>query len=778
MRSARKTDESAAPPSNGEAKVPLGLVPYSALGMDLEVVGGHGVGDCPFCGTEGKFSADCESGLWRCFVCGSGSDRGGGNALLFLRLLHQMAMEDVEDTASGDAFCEEVAQDRRLVYPGTALAWGVVRSPIPPHQWLVPGYGADGKLDMLYRRTRTQKSSGEWVWSLLPTPGVWPEGKVHALHMAVKDYEPARDAVHIFEGPWDGMAYWEVAELAGANVVAVPGCNVWRDEWTVMCRNKHVTIFFDSDHPKRRGVKVTQAGYDGVVRLSKRLSGVAKSVSWLRWGRGGWHQDKPDGWDVRDALSGKPGDPLSIEDRKLVLQGLMRQVEPADPDWFTGSAPGVHVAGTTVDRSLEARPCQTWAECEAAWDESKGGALYWRPDLRTTLAVMLSVTASTEMSGNQLFTDIVSSPGSAKTTIAEAMLVSRHCVHVENLTKLISGFKHPDEKDKDCSFIARANNKTWITCEFDVILSSPEYVQLMGKIRRIFDGKTSATYGNSDKDRIYNALRTPWIRCGTWKMMTQDQSQLGDRFLRVIINDVSSQEEKRAIMRSAIRSERRAMTVRSNGTSGGIVDERTKRAYGLTGGYIDYLFANNEQLIAEVDANTEDWVEDICMDLAELSADMRARPVRRTKWESPSFELEGHTELPTRLGRQNMRLASHLAVVLNKKAVDLDVLRIVRKVAVDTACGHSMNITNWLCGHNAREPDGKSHQECGGLAERYICDWSNMKQDVMVDYLLFLRKIGVLEMNNSSHYGTMWRLTDRVYDLHNRINIALLEGKK
>lgn len=755
------------PAPKSDTPPPHGLLPYLHHGMDLEIKDGHGVGDCPLCGAEGKFSADCDSGLWRCWVCGGGTDRGGGNPLMFLRLLHEAALDANRTLVS--EFLNEVVEDRRLLNAATPDTWGVCRSKIPPHPWLVPGYSTSGKVDQLYKRVRTQKPNGEWVWSLLPTPGVWEEGRGHALHMPPSDHLPERDSVHIFEGPWDGMAYWEAAQLQGTNVVAVPGCNVWRDEWTVMCRGKHVTIFFDSDHPRRQGVRTYVAGYDGVARIAKRLAGVARSVSWLRWGREGWDPDKPRGWDVRDALSGQPGPPLDMEGRKRALVTLARMVEPASQDWFSPAGSGVHVGSTTKDAgTVETRPCHTWADCEAAWDSAKGGALEWRSDLSSTLATTLAVCASTDQKGNQLFVDLVASPGSAKTTIIEGALTSRHCVHVENITKIISGHKKPDDQDKDCSFLARSNNKTWITCEFDTILASPQYAELMGKIRRIFDGKTTATYGNSDVDRVYNALRTPWIRAGTWRMMTQDQSQLGDRFLRMIISD-PTEGEKRAIMRSAIRSERRACRETSNGAAGGIVDEKTSRAHSLTGGYVDWLRANVEESICAVEDNVTEWVEDVCMDLAELSADMRARPTPKYKWKAETFDMEGHKELPSRLTKQNIRLALHLAVVLNKDRIDSEVLKIVRKVAIDTAFGHSMNIANWMCSHNDKEPGGRSHQACGGMTEKTLTSWCNVKTEHMEDYLLFLRKIGVLQTRRSERFGTMWMLTDRVHELYQRL---------
>lgn len=211
--------------------VPDGLQPYVHHGMDLTIQNKHGIGDCPFCTKEGKFSVDCDTGLWRCWACGGGTDKGGGNALIFLRLLHQRAVQTTDKP-----FLQEVAEDRRLCSSETVKAWGVCRSPIASHSWLIPGYGPDGDMDQLYRRARIQNSKDEWVWCLQPTPGVWPVGKAHALHMARENYDPQRSAIVVCEGPWDGMALWEVLgdEMGNVNVIAVPGCNVWRDRKSVV----------------------------------------------------------------------------------------------------------------------------------------------------------------------------------------------------------------------------------------------------------------------------------------------------------------------------------------------------------------------------------------------------------------------------------------------------------------------------------------------------------------------------------------------------------------
>ncbi len=730
------------------ADPPSCLRPYAFHGVDLSVRGGQGVGDCPFCGKEGKFSVDAATGLWRCFVCGGGTDSGGGNALVFLRVLHAAAV-----AATMPHGLSRIAQERRLCDSAIVAAWGgCVDS---GGSWLIPGYGTDGKLDQLYRRTHIKNSKGEWEWRLLPTPGVWTEGKGHALHMAAKRFDVANPEVMVCEGPWDGMALDEVMySRSTSNVIAVPGCGTWRDEWTALCKGKQVTLLYDSDHPLPEPLKqgkVVRPGYDGMQRVAKKLSGVAASVRCVRWGEEWYAPFLPSGWDVRDELSGGDGPPLLMVDRITKLGELMAKVEDAPAEWFvpTPSANGKHVV------SVEAQQCSDWITCEYAWK----GAMQWRQDMSDALAVLLAVCASTQQGGNQLFLQLVGSAGSGKTTMCDGLLVSGHCHHLEHLTGFHSGWKHPEDGKKDCSLIARINGKTLVTPEADVLMSSPRFTEIMGQQRRIFDGKSGATYKNSDEDTLYVGLRTPWIMAGTPAMLDHDQSHLGDRFLRFIIAD-PMEDEKRAILRSALRSERVAMLNSANGTAGSLVDPKTRMAHALTGGYVDWLRAHVEEELALVDVPPE--AEDKCIDLAELSADLRARP-NADKRKQESHDTK---ELPTRLARQNIRMASCLAVVLNKRVVDGDVLRVVRKVALDTAHGHSLNIVQWMCAINHKV--GKTYQACGGLQLGILETWSGMPQERLLNYLAFLRKIGVLEYQQMKQTSGMWRLTDRVYDLYLR----------
>ncbi len=719
-------------------KTPDHLRPYTFHGMQLAINSTHGVGDCPFCGKEDKFAAAIDSGLWRCLVCGVGTTNGGGNALTFLRLLWERSHP------LSALMWKEVAADRRLLDPMTVALWGVCRS-IICNSWLVPGYGPSGNLDQLYKRC--------WMdgkWCLLPTPGYWPLGKSHALHMA--GFDPTLPNVFVCEGPWDGMAIWEVGRTPDTNIVAVPGCNAWRDEWSEMCRGKNVTLMFDSDHPIPEALlqgKTIRPGLDGMCRVAKRLSGIAASVRFVRWGKEGYDPTKPSGWDVRDYLSNTGS---LMGDRQVALIELLNKVEVAPSDWFTPHHLNGSAAHYNGSPNIEPAPCHEWSKCEAVWRD----ALEWRSELGDAICVMLAVAASTNQSGdNQLFLQVVGDPGSAKTRLCKGLLVSKKCKLILHLKSFHSGFKGED--GKDVSLVSRINGLCLITPEADALSIGMSWDQLNSQMRQIFDGDTGHTYGNSSDDTHYKGLRCPWIQAGTPALMDKDQSRLGDRFLRIRIEE-PTENIKRAILLRALRNERSAVLETSNGTESSIIPPKLRRAYELTGGYVDWLRANIEEKIAlvEMDDAAEQW----CIDLATLVADMRARPNMDPK----KHEVNHTKELPSRLVGQFGRLALCLAVVLNKQSVDADVLKIIRRVALDTAYGHSLNITRWLCSPNPRGIT-KPYQESGLMTET-LAVWCGMTPQRMQDYLLFLRKIDVLKLRGD---GRSWCLVDRVYDLYRKV---------
>src|SRR6516225_5177427 len=270
------------------------------------------------------------------------------------------------------------------------------------------------------------------------------------------------------------------------------------------------------------------------------------------------------------------------------------------------------------------------------------------------LSVMLAIGVSTEQEGDQLFLQVVGDPGTAKTRFCDAMLTSRGCYHLANLTGFTSGWKSGQEGAEDHSLLVRINRRTLITPEADVLVTSPTFGEIMGHARRIFDGKFAQDYKTLKEQRSYDALRTPWILAGTPAMMMSiDHARQGDRFLRVFM-DVPDADGREAILRMVCHGALRSVARRSvEDDAASCMSPEMLNAYRLTGGYVDHLRRNPDELIASVAIDEDAFVPEV-MALAEFAADLRAKPDPDKKRE----QQRPTKELPSRLAIQLARLGA------------------------------------------------------------------------------------------------------------------------
>lgn len=288
-------------------QTPDNLRPYIFHGVDLSWRNGDkdATGDCPFCDDEEqRFGVALKTGVANCFVCSA-----TGNAQTFIERVW-------EESGSTTSNYQPLAEDRKLLYPETLTFWQVVFS-VYTDDWLVPGYTLDRKLGQLYRYTNTKKGK-----RLLPTPTLGH--KIFGLNL----YDAEKNSVYLCEGPWDAMALWEVLQhtketndglaqtanpkmslLADANVLAVPGANVFFPSWVKWFAGKDVFLCFDNDHnrihPKTKKT-IVGAGPAGMERVTKILSEAAEppaSINYLQWSPEGYDKNLPSGTDVRDFLT-------------------------------------------------------------------------------------------------------------------------------------------------------------------------------------------------------------------------------------------------------------------------------------------------------------------------------------------------------------------------------------------------------------------------------------------------------------------------------------------
>lgn len=441
--------------------------------------------------------------------------------------------------------------------------------------------------------------------------------------------------------------------------------------------------------------------------------------------------------DQGSAAVAGDSDTSVLATRLLELVGWLK---PVPEEWLEKVTPD----GQPIGEKIVPAKCTTYRDLTSTWKQ----AFKWRQDLDDVLSVMLSLALSTNQQGDQLFCMVIGDAGSGKTEMCDGMLVSSCCYPLEHLTGFFSGYKGNDGDGKDFSLITRVNGKLMITPEGDVLMSNPKAQEIMAQQRRIFDGVSGATYKNLDEDRRYTGLRTPWIIAGTPALLDGEQSRLGDRFLKVFIESPSEsqrQEVLRRISRAAFNA------VQSESVGEDLVGEHKLLARRMTGGYVDWL-RSNTSLLSEI--SCDDKYLDACELMGDLTSYLRARPGKME-------DAKPTREQPTRLTSQFTRLLACLTVVLNRTEVDDEVLRRVRKVALDTGAGIGREVLDILAeADNQYTPNRVFHLKM---------DYNKLSIDRQIRLMY---RIGALTLSTDDPAYVQktakpfWRMSPRVWTLY------------
>lgn len=738
-----------------QTDIPATLKPYAFHGVDFNYSEGEkeATAECPFCGRAGKFSVKVEDGLCRCVACNMGTEKGGGNPTVFIRLLYESIK--IGHTTGDDL--DSLAEDRG-VDPSTLSAWGVVKSPFTG-DWVIPGYGPGGELRQLYRYIR-----GSDRTRLNPTPGLG-----HQL-FGMTGYDKKSAKVYLCEGPWDGMRLWELlgntkmtdngmgghklvptstlkhSLLADASVLATPSSSVFNEKWPDLFSGKVTYLLFDNDHEREHPTtnkRIPPAGFDGMKRVAKILlesPKIPKEVFYLDWGPGGFDPELKSGWDIRDHL----GKETTAEELDA-LSDLFLRMEPIPDEWVESVK-----KGKAGGDDLELLDCKKYKDLINAWRK----AMKWTDGLDRALSVMLASIASVRLVGDQLWVKVMGPASCGKSTLCEAVSVNKKYVYAKSTMRgFHSGY---GEEGEDHSLISKVSGMTLVTKDGDTLLQSPNFKQILSEARDVYDTTSRTSYRNK-KSKDYEGIRMTWILCGTGSLRALDQSELGERFLDcVIMQGIDDDLEDEILWRVANRTSRN-MKIESNGKAETMNDADLTRAMQMTGGYIDYLRANAVDLLSGVD-NSDEALR-YCVSLGKFVAYMRARP-------SVIQNEEESREFAARLVSQLLRLANCLAIVLNRKSLDEEVLRRTRQVALDTARGQTMNLAKLLF----NPPSGGPGAEVKALAL-----WAKSDDHTVRRLLKFLHKIGAAEPFNPSNAVAgikspqRWRLTERVHRLYDTV---------
>lgn len=750
--------------------LPPGLRAFTAHGILFEAESGNqSIADCPFCDKEQKFYVNQESGLWDCKSCSA-----NGNPLTFIRDWWDHCDRNTPPNTY-DTLCAE----RGLLLPETLMLWGVCKSLLFSDCWLIPAYNAEGKLHQVYRYANfpTKHSDGTTTWhkECRPTTGLHEDGRASGLFGAHL-YNPKKPATIYCEGAWDGMVLWEALKCAkevdgsliptanemssllqAYNVVAVPSANIFQEPWASLSQNNRAILTFDSDHPP------TLAGYNGMKRAANILAAAPEppnEVYYLCWGPQGYDPELKSGYDLRDLLTqGK----RTSADRVTNLAKLLgptsnHPIRPIPQDWISGRSASTAKHGGTA---IEPLPCTSYHQLLTACRK----ALRWTSNLDMAFSSMLAIVISTYAPGEgQVWLKVISPPSTGKTTLCSAIAMDRkHVFELSSLRGIHSGWKSDPEGREDHGLTPKIKNKTVLMKDADPLLQVRDRAGVLAEMRDFFDGSFDFYYrhGVSRKGRD---IKTSWIICGTEKLRDLDSTELGARFLDCVIMEGIDRELERDINRLKARRIGEQMknpeSFKANGKPPPSITEEQRTMLRLTAGYLDHLYQRRDRIFPAID-QPDDAYERIC-DMAELAATLRARP---------NYKLPdggGSREMSTRLTSQLVRLAFCLAAVLNKKSIgDAEVLRRVRKVALDTAKGTLDGPTLQLAsvlydaGHD-------------GLTITRASVQTDLTEHQTGVYLRFLRKLGaVTHSQRPTKHGntslTIWRLSEDFRNLFTSI---------
>jgi hypothetical protein len=351
--------------------------------------------------------------------------------------------------------------------------------------------------------------------------------------------------------------------------------------------------------------------------------------------------------------------------------------------------------------------------------------------------------------GEQLWFKIIGPPSCGKTTVLEGLSINKQYVFSkDSIRGFYQGWKSED--GSDLSIAAMANRMTLATKDGDTLLKSPNLSQILSEARGLYDRVGRTHYRNAVMNE-YEGHRMTWLLAGTKSLREIDASELGTRFLDCVVMDDIDDEFEDEVMWRAVNQEAEAMMAESNGDPDNHHPEALTRAMKMTGGYLSYLRENVVDLLSRVESPPED--RRTCAAYGKFTAYMRARPVRGVD------DNEVDREFGARLGKQMARLAHVLAVTLNSPGLSGEPMRRVRKVALDTSRGKTLDLVYAIY---------ESGEE--GRAAKSLCVEVGQGQADCRRMLRFLRRLGVIKsFKREGHSGEFWILSPMFTRLYRKV---------
>lgn len=600
---------------------PIKLFTFHGVPLSLGSSGQY-VGDCPFCGRPKHFFVS-KKGLWDCKRCGA-----KGNPLGFIRALHKQ-FRDATETADYKAISKarkgipySAFQERDLAFDGS--------------RWYIPTRNEEGNITNL----RVWDGPGQPV---LASPSL----KLGIFGLERLAAHPS-DPVYLCEGEWDAVALDWARQKANAPgvVLGVPGAGTFKADWAEFLQGRAIYLVYDNDDP----------GESGMNRTTELLSGVAASISRIRW-----PVKSAKGYDVNDYFGERVKTPKKAW--KELHAMFVLDHENKDLRTYDFTVPG-------WTRTAKGKP-PSYSSVLKAFKQ------YIHMDANSEKALLVTMASilSSRLPGDPLWMFIVGPAGSGKTLLLESFRDSPLTHYESNLTphSLVSGF-NPSSGD-DPSLIPNLIGRSLLLKDYTELKALPQITQeeIYGVLRGAYDGRVEKTFGNGVK-RIYENCRFSLVAGVTHVIHGDTRATLGERFLKYEL--IRSGHDPDAHIRAAL--------------SG--MGRMAEAEHHLRDVCCDFL----DRTINLSDApKIPGWVIDRIVSLSQIIAQLRTTVHRGY---GGDIQYRSRPEIGTRLSKQLAKLGQCVGMSL-MKPLDQSIYQIMERVAFDTAIGWNLDIVGTLMKH-------------------------------------------------------------------------------
>ena len=714
---------------------------FAGFGVDLHHGMSNSMGDCPFpdCHQHvegkagGKFSVNLASGGWDCKYCGR-----GGYLREFMGYLAEAHFANTDD-----------ADYERLVgmRPGITaevLAEYMVSWNDMLGCFMLPGWSPmdkDGNtcVETLYLWKETR--GGKHV--------VMAPHAVKTYWYGLSEFTKSASPVYICEGQWDYLALHAAATAAGVrdeiDLLGCPGAGTFPKAGLPLLTGRDVCLLADNDDAGRAAVR-SLAG-------SMLEAGVVPAhYSSLHWPKG-----LKTGYDIRDLIvSGPDGKkPLTPQRTMAWIADNLRQ-ETLDtgsgrkPEWFDGT--------------LEMVECERFGDLMDVCSE----VLVMDEAYETTFAVIAACVLSPVLGGPNLWCYHVGPPSSGKTTQSLILAGAQPYVRsYSSVTGILSGYRGK----KDASLVADMNGLCNIFKDFTEILddSKENRMRFFRELRGLYDGSVYKKFRN-EVVVDHSNIRFGLICSTTDRIRTQLDTAAGERFFICEI-DTSWDEAGHMVRQGADPDDIMMRSIMNVADTVGLPDlageEMLKKqkchAWGLIQHIIDRLQSEDDSPLPAISASSrETHVARFLADHAQWVAMARTKV---EKGDDGKLLYRSRSENASRLGTQFSKLAICLALVYGYEEINDRVLKVIRKVAFDSAMGFQAEIMVLLSEYGPQSKQWLAQEMCLGATtvDGYLKD---MEAVGIVDHHKKASQVG------QGRKGYLYALSERAAALAARCGIG------